>query len=90
MDSWIIQTATAICGIIVVGGITAYFLLTRMVRSFEEIDSRQKKTKDLSKRLADLERRLTDIQDVVISLDDRLKRDSVPTAPPTAMDPDKG
>lgn len=47
---------------------------TTTMATFESEQEQNKPEKPSSKRMNELERRLTDIQDVVISLDDQLKR----------------
>ena len=90
MDSWIIQIAVAVCGIIIVGGFTAYFLMTRMMRSIPEMEAGRKRVGELTKRVDQLERRITDIQDVVITLDDRLKKEGISVASQPTTRTDEG
>ena len=69
--TWIVELGIVTCLIIFTGGFTLYWLIKKMHQLDE--NSGGKKLDGISDRLQTLEKRMNDVQDVVLSLDDRLK-----------------
>ena len=68
---WIMELALATCLVIVTGGVVTFW----MIKKFHQLDQQDgnKKLDGFADRLETLERRVNDVQEVVLSLDDRLK-----------------
>jgi hypothetical protein len=68
---WITELALAACLVIITGGVTTFW----MVKKFHQLDQQDgdKKLDGFVERLETLEKRVNDVQEVVLSLDDRMK-----------------